>query len=135
MKVSFRTMSELPTGWTDDMRIPITPAQSEALVDYVFEALLAFRSVEDASRELVTRFSLTPDDALLALDRVPGGVIRALIANPANCPDREKDPLAHLAFQRVLAELPRKYFFSDQKKAGGRWLKWFEERRRLENGK
>ncbi|MGC4072217.1 MAG: hypothetical protein QM760_06820 [Nibricoccus sp.] len=128
-------MNDLPEGWTDDMRMPITPAQSEAMVDYVFEALLAFRSIEDASRELVTRFSLTSDDALLALDRVPGGVVRALTANPANCPNREKDPLAYLAFQRVWAELPRKHFFSRQKKAGGRWIKWFEDRRKLENGK
>ncbi|MFT3867620.1 MAG: hypothetical protein QM715_03875 [Nibricoccus sp.] len=129
-------MTNLPEGWTDDMRIPIAPgAQSEELVDIVFEAMLAFEVSDDVCRKLQTRFGLSLDDAMLALDRVPGGVVRAITANPANCPDKEKDPLAFIAYSRVWATLPRRHLFSRQKKPGGKWLKWFEERRTIENQK
>ncbi|MFT3781036.1 MAG: hypothetical protein QM790_03405 [Nibricoccus sp.] len=125
-------MSTLPEGWTDDMRIAIAPGSETALVDLIFSQLLAFVDASTACHEIQTRFHLTEDDAYLALDRVPGGVIRALTGNPANRPDPSKDPLAHIAFEKVWSELPRVHWFSMRRKSIGRWHTWFEELRNRE---
>ena len=51
---------------------------------------------------LTERFALSFDDARLAMDRVAGGVVRAESGNPANEPDRVKDPLAWTSYQLAL---------------------------------
>ena len=125
-------MFTIPEGWTDDMRIAIAPgAPSEELVDLVFESLLKFGDATVVCQELRARFGLSEEDARLAIDRVPGGIIRAITGNPENRPDPVKDPLAHIAFERVWAELPRRHLFSRRKRPSGRWLKWFEDLRKI----
>lgn len=115
--------------WTEDMRIAIAPAREEALVEFVFPALLAFASADETCRQIRERFDLSEDDAWLALDRIPGGIVRALTCNPQNRPNREQDPLAYIAFEKVWSELPRLHWLSKRRKSGGRWLVWFEELR------
>jgi hypothetical protein len=56
----------------------------------------------DVLAVLTERFALSFDDARLAMDRVAGGVVRAESGNPANEPDRVKDPLAWTSYQLAL---------------------------------
>jgi hypothetical protein len=123
----------LPEGHTDDMRIELVPGQAEALVDIMFEELPKFSDTREVCRKLQDRFGLSEEDALFAIDRVPGGIVRAITGNPENRPHPEKDPLAHIAFQRVWCNLPRRHLFSQRKKPSGPWLAWFEELRRRMN--
>jgi hypothetical protein len=51
---------------------------------------------------LTERYALPFDDARLAIDRVRGGVVRAMSGNPANQPDKGKDPLAWISYQLEL---------------------------------
>lgn len=127
--------TELGTHWTDDLRISIEPTRLEELVEAILTELPAFSDYDDVRRKLCARFGLSEDDATLALDRVPGGVVRALSENPENRPNPIKDPLANVAFEKVWAELPRRHLLSPRKKAHGKWLAWFEEIQRRVNNK
>lgn len=105
-------MSELPDGYTDDMNIRIPPGLTvESIVDVVIAAGLAHTPDEDTEHALM-RLGLSADDAALARDRAYGGIVRAALQNPANCPDREKDPIAWASYQRSLGDatiFPRIY--------------------------
>jgi hypothetical protein len=98
-------VADIPDGWTDDMRVPLAPGRTvEELVDHVLRAALEGRDTSLLLRELVTTFGLSEEDAELALDRVFGGIVRAATKNPANCPDREKDPIAWASFDRGIRQ-------------------------------
>ena len=126
-------MDSLPKSWTDDLRIALALGSEDALVEFVFSQLLGFADADEVRQQLQSEFHLSSEDALLALDRVPAGVIRAITGNPANRPPYEKDPIAHIAFEKVWSELPRKHLFSTRKRSAGRWVAWFEELRRRVN--
>ncbi len=127
-------MSETTATWTDDLRIPIAPGrQTDELIDLVFEAMLTFAPTDPVCLMLQQRFGLSADDVMLALDRIPGGVVRALTGNAANCPDPTKDPLAYASFQRVWAEFPLTAISSQTRTPSGRWVKWFEDLRKKQN--
>jgi hypothetical protein len=92
----------IPEGWTDDLNIPLPLGRTvQDVVDFVIESVL--RSKPDATIEklLSAEFLLTPDDAALARDRTCAGIVRAATGDPANCPRREKDPMAWESFQRA----------------------------------
>ena len=96
--------SEIPEGFTDDCSVQLRPGCSlDALVDFVIEQQATKVSADTTVNELATRF-VTEDDAAFALDRVLGGVVRAATGNPANCPDRTKDPVAWTSYQRAIRE-------------------------------
>ncbi len=91
----------LPEGWTDDMTIPLPHDRTAAeVVEYVLQAALRGTPDTETERLLANEFDLSPNDAALARDRSFGGLVRAATRNPANCPDRQKDPLAWESFQR-----------------------------------
>lgn len=115
------------------MRIAIAPGSEAALVEFVFSRLLMFAEAEVTCRDIRENFQLSEEDAWLALDRIPGGVVRALTCNLQNRLDSRHDPLAYIAFERVWSELPRVHLLSRRRKRGGRWLAWFEELRRRTN--
>jgi hypothetical protein len=75
----------------------------EALVDFVIDQQVAKVSAELTVQELAMRFVIE-DDAEFALDRVLGGIVRAATGNPANCPNRTKDPVAWVSYQRAVRE-------------------------------
>ena len=79
----------LPSGLTID-----------AIVDLVLSDGLAHTPDEVTERNLVN-LGLCEDDAALARDRAYGGVVRAALSNPANCPSRGKDPIAWASYQRA----------------------------------
>lgn len=96
-------MATDPSHFTDDLSIRVARDETlDTLVDY----LLASEEVGTPWLErlgvLTERFALSFDDARLAVDRVLGG--RARAGNPANQPDRAKDPLAWIAYRRALGE-------------------------------
>jgi hypothetical protein len=98
-------MSELPEGWTDDLRIHVCPLQTlEELVEFVLQAEVRKAPSDSTTADLVTKFRLSEEDARLAWDRALGGLVRAATGNPANCPVREKDPVAWISYQRCLRE-------------------------------
>jgi hypothetical protein len=72
--------------------------------DHIFVANNEGREHELLIAELCKGFGLLPEDAELAIDRVCGGVVRALTGNQANCPDRIKDPIAWMSFQRAITK-------------------------------
>jgi hypothetical protein len=98
-------MAELPEGWTDDLTINVClPRTLEELVEFVLQAEASRAPSDSTVAELVTRFGLSDEDAGLAWDRTLGGLVRAATGNPANCPVREKDPVAWISYQRCLRE-------------------------------
>jgi hypothetical protein len=120
----------IPEGFTDDMTGSIRPGRTaEELVAEVMEWLLARRDLDALVRVLEQDFGLSEEDALLALDRVQGGIVRALTGTRENEPDRAKDPLAWGSFTKVWAELPRRGLLSSRKMAAGRWNDWYESRK------
>ena len=59
---------------------------------------------EGIENALVETIGLSQDDAALAWDRVHGGIVRASTGNEANCPSKDKDPLAWLSFHKATAD-------------------------------
>lgn len=95
----------LPEGWTDDMNIQIPPGKTlDELVDRILEAAIRRDVMENVVSELVSPFGLSEEDATLAFDRACAGVVRAATGNPLNCPNREKDPIAWLVYQKCLKQ-------------------------------
>ncbi|MBV1775339.1 hypothetical protein KSF73_06385 [Burkholderiaceae bacterium DAT-1] len=79
--------------------------------------------------KIALQYALSEEDALLAIDRVQGGIIRALTGNPENAPDRLLDPIAKFAFDAVWKTLQRKHFLSRKRIAGGKWESWYVRHR------
>ncbi len=91
----------MPPGWSDDLNIQLPPGRTIAeLVDLVLRALIDETTADQLEQMLIVEFGLSADDAFLARDRTCGGLVRAATGNPANCPRREKDPVAWESFQR-----------------------------------
>ena len=98
-------MAKVPEGWTDDLTIHICPPQTlEELVEFVLQAEVRKVPSDATNAELVTRFGLSEEDAGLAWDRALGGLVRVATGNLANCPVREKDPVAWISYHRCLRE-------------------------------
>lgn len=97
----------LPPGCTDDMNIVLPEHRTlEQVVDLVISLGREGLAPEQVESTLIETFCLSPYDAALAWDRVHGGIARASTKNRANCPDRVKDPLAWLSFQRASQDWP-----------------------------
>jgi hypothetical protein len=95
---------QIPEGFTDDCSVQLRPGCTlEGLVDFVIDQQLAKVSADSTVQALARRFVIE-DDAVFALDRVLGGIVRAATGNPANCPDRTKDPVAWVSYQRALRQ-------------------------------
>ncbi|HEY0153777.1 MAG TPA: hypothetical protein VGB92_17335 [Longimicrobium sp.] len=83
------------------MSISLAPPHSiEDVVDFILRAEVRHVQSESIIHELTMRFGLSDEDAALAWDRTLGGRTRAATGNPANCPIREKDPVAWASYQR-----------------------------------
>ena len=122
---------EIPEGFTDDMTVTIRPGRSlEELAATVMAWLLERRDLNTCIPALQKDFGLSEEDALLALDRIQGGIVRALTGNPENEPNSVKDPLAWTSFTTVWKELPKTHLFSRQKKPSGRWNDWYQSRKK-----
>ena len=92
-------------GWTDDMSVQLDPTQSiDELVNYILEANQVGRDHQILIADLVREFAISVEDAELSVDRVCGGVARAATGNRANCPNRTKDPIAWVSFQRTITK-------------------------------
>ena len=95
-------MSTIRDGWTDDMNITIPSGHPiEEIVEFIIAAEMRKQAGELTETELVQTFFLSPEDAVLAIDRVCGGVVRAATQNEANRPDKTKDPLAYHSYNRA----------------------------------
>jgi len=94
-----------PGGWTNDMSVGLRADRSvEELVDYILLATEQSRQNETVIADLGAEFGLSKEDAELSIDRVRGGIARARTRSQANCPDRLKDPIAWVSFQRTLGK-------------------------------
>ncbi len=92
----------LPAGWTDDMNIKLPEGVSfEEVADLIISMKKQDSTHEMVESCLIETFALSPYDAALAWDRVCAGMVRASTGRRANCPDRSKDALAWVAFQRA----------------------------------
>jgi hypothetical protein len=86
--------------WTDDMTVRLARGTSaRAVVSYLHAADEEGARRRDVLAVLTERFALPFDDARLAMDRVRGGVARAVSGHPANEPDPVTDPLAWTSYQ------------------------------------
>jgi hypothetical protein len=100
-----RSMSSAGDGWTNDLSLNLQAGRKrEELVGHVFAANEQGRQHEVLIVEFREQFGLSADDAEIAVDRVCGGIVRAPTGNRANCPDRTKDPIAWMSFQRAIAK-------------------------------
>ncbi len=91
----------IPNGWTDDMNIELPKhATLEGVVDLVLSMQEEGATPDQIAMRLIETIGLSESDAALALDRVQGGAVRAS-TNHSNCPDRLKDPLAWISYQRT----------------------------------
>jgi hypothetical protein len=89
--------------WTDDLAVRLARGTSALdLVLYLRAAGKEATPRRDVLAVLTERYALPFDDARLAIDRVGGGAVRASSGNPANQPDRVKDPLAWISYQLEL---------------------------------
>ena len=96
----------LPSGWTDDMNIALPEHRTlEEVVTIVISMCMAGADYEHVQLSLVEEVGLSADDAALTWDRVHGGIVRASTRHRGNCPDRSKDPLACLSFERAMEDL------------------------------
>jgi len=121
----------IPDGWTDDMSIVLSSGKTnEELANFLLKKLEVHCSYESMLSEIITLFGANEDDADLAIDRVQGGIVRALTGNPVNEPDKSKDPLAWHSFQVVWSKLPKKHLFSKYKKPSGKWEAWYNDRQK-----
>ena len=88
--------------WTDDLSLRVARGENlVSLVDYLLDSKRAERPWHEVRDVLIARFALSYDDARLAWDRAQGGTVRAATASPANEPNRAKDPVAWIAYQRA----------------------------------
>lgn len=95
----------LPPGWTDEMNIELPVGVSlEEVADVIISLKNQNSTHEMVESCLIEKFALTPYDAALARDRVCAGMVRASTGLRSNCPDRVKDALAWIAFQRTSAD-------------------------------
>lgn len=98
-------MSHIPEGWTDDMSIEVTAGHTlDALVEHILQAEIQKIPHENTVAYVMHEFALSEDDAELAWDRTLGGLVRAASKNDANCPSREKDPVAWISYHRCRQE-------------------------------
>src|ERR1051325_2852223 len=96
--------SQMSQGFTDDCSVQLRPGCTlETIVDFVIQQQVAKVSADCTVQELARRFVIE-DDAEFALDRVLGGIVRAATGSPANCPDRTKDPVAWVSYQRAVRQ-------------------------------
>jgi len=98
-------LSNLPEGWTDDMNIAVGNGHSlEELVDYVLQSTASSDGKAAMVEHLSHEFGLSQADAELALDRAYGGMVRAVTGQTANCPAKDKDPVAWISFHKCLKQ-------------------------------
>jgi hypothetical protein len=95
----------LPPGWTDDMNIALPGHRSlEEVVTFVILRCMEGTDYDRVHLSLIEEIGLSPDNAALAWDRVHGGIVRASTRRLENCPDRARDPLAWLSFERAMED-------------------------------
>lgn len=97
-----RSRSAVPNSgrWTDNLSVDLRPGRTlDELVAHVIAAREEGRQHELLIARLREDFGLSDEEAELAVDRVCGGIVRAMTGNRANCPDRGKDPIAWTSFQ------------------------------------
>lgn len=124
----------LPEGWTDDMNVTIREDRTiPELTRAVMETLNEFEGQTEIVYAIAKEFGMSQSDALLAFDRVQGGIIRALTTRPSNRPERDKDPLAWHAFHLTWETLPALHWWSRRRKRGGPWAAWYDSRRKSQN--
>jgi hypothetical protein len=88
--------------WTDDLSVRLARGTSVSmLVDYLSAAMSANTPRAEILGQLTERFALSFDDARLTMDRVQGGITRAMTRDPANEPDPIKDPVAWTSYRRA----------------------------------
>ena len=76
----------------------------EELVEYVLQSTPRSDAKAATAEHLSQKFGLSAVDAELALDRVYGGVLRAATGQTANCPAKDKDPVAWVSFHKCLKQ-------------------------------
>lgn len=92
-------------GWTHNLSINLRPGRTlDELVAAIFAARKEGRQHELVIAQLREEFGLSVEDAQLAIDRVCSGIVRAMTGNRANCPDRTRDPIGWLSFQRSVGK-------------------------------
>jgi hypothetical protein len=97
----FQRGPQIPSGWTDDMSVPLQGGHTvDQLVRFVEEALKQNPGQNSLLTDLCNEFKLSHDEAELSLDRFSAGIIRARTGSKQNRPNRRKDPIAAASFDR-----------------------------------
>ncbi len=125
-------MSEESVEWTTNMTFPIGDGfevnDVSTYIQEFFEVSIEFSVLHN---DLCNKFSLTDDDASLAIERAISGVVRALTTNIKNEPSITEDPIANFMFNIVWDSMPSKGILKRRKIASGKWLNWDNQRRAM----
>jgi hypothetical protein len=71
-------VTDLPSGWTDDMTVRLPEGVSvDEVTDFVLGLLGQVQTEEELDGKLSSAFGLSHEDADLVRDRVCGGIVRA----------------------------------------------------------
>jgi len=110
------------------MSVEIIEGKTEEQLTFaLMDSLRKSDSYESMIRMCVSDYGLVEDDADLAIDRVQGGIVRALTGLIDNRPDATKDPLAHCSFNEVWKTLPKKHWWSSKRESKGVWSDWYTQ--------
>ncbi|TDC27362.1 hypothetical protein [Kribbella albertanoniae] len=94
-------------GWTDDLSMGLPEGGDVAgLVNFTLATNERGVSGDELEAAVAREFSLSAEDAALAVDRVFGGITRAATLNEANRPDPVKDPIAFESYRQALERNP-----------------------------
>ena len=77
--------------------------------------------------ELVSKFGLTDDEALIAEKSVFDGILLAISGSKRNMPDSKTDPIGHEAFRLVWDTFNQNSFFDKRHTPSRNWLDWKEQ--------
>jgi hypothetical protein len=95
--------------WVDEtvfrftVKLPAHASYRE-LADSILETGRKHPDLATLQKQLAAKFSITEKEALRAIDRALGGVVRAATLNPHACPDAAIDPVAAAAFALALED-------------------------------
>jgi hypothetical protein len=121
----------IPSDWTDDVSVNLKQGKSyEELTFILMDSIRNKGKLEAVLLICTDEFGLSNEEGELAIDRVQGGIIRAISCNPKNKPDKVKDPMAWYSFNKVWKSLPKRHWWSSKRDNKGEWLDWYNETRK-----
>ena len=115
---SFETVGEQMTK--ADKSEPL----ENGLSDWLVSAIEGHMPSKQIQLELVSKFDLTDDEAVIAEKSAFDGILLAISGSKRNMPDSKADPIGHEAFRLVWDTFNQNSFFDKRHTPRRKWLDW-----------